>query len=248
MKQSLEFTLQLRDKVLKLLKGKASSFFLGGGTALSLFYLHHRESFDLDFFTKDFSVRRIKDIITDIKNSLNVKARVTMERTSEKTARIVRYDISINDKSGLDIPHDKNSFKIDFIEDVYRDIESPDIIINGISILSQENIYLRKIYAACGVGEERDDIGRKRFKGGRQEAKDLFDLYFLSKQFLQLSKFAARYCPAEKEKIITWYHSYNREEMKMGINELIVKKTVEFPKIERHFKQEIENMIKEELP
>jgi len=30
-------------------------FFLTGGTALSVFYLHHRLSDDLDFFTKDFS-------------------------------------------------------------------------------------------------------------------------------------------------------------------------------------------------
>jgi predicted nucleotidyltransferase component of viral defense system len=31
------------------------NFFLTGGTALSVFYLHHRLSDDLDFFTKDFS-------------------------------------------------------------------------------------------------------------------------------------------------------------------------------------------------
>ena len=30
-------------------------FFLTGGTALSVFYLHHRLSDDLDLFTKDFS-------------------------------------------------------------------------------------------------------------------------------------------------------------------------------------------------
>ncbi|MBI3815671.1 MAG: nucleotidyl transferase AbiEii/AbiGii toxin family protein [Nitrospinae bacterium] len=31
--------------------GIAKDFFLTGGTALSAFYLHHRESIDLDFFS-----------------------------------------------------------------------------------------------------------------------------------------------------------------------------------------------------
>jgi predicted nucleotidyltransferase component of viral defense system len=42
-----------RDILLGLLKNRIldSTFFLTGGTALSVFYLHHRTSNDLDFFT-----------------------------------------------------------------------------------------------------------------------------------------------------------------------------------------------------
>ena len=90
-------------------------------------------------------------------------------------------------------------------------------------------------------------MGRVRFAGGRQEAKDLFDLYFLSKDFIRLSDFVAGYCPDEKEKIITWYSTYKREEMKLGITELIVKKKVVFFDIEKHFKVEIKDIIEREL-
>ncbi len=55
-------------------------FFLTGGTALSVFYLHHRQSNDLDFFTLketdlseiDFSIKTIwKNLYTKIKESPN---------------------------------------------------------------------------------------------------------------------------------------------------------------------------------
>ena len=44
-----------QDKILKVLADKAGDFCLGGGTALSKVYFHHRESLDLDFFTFKFS-------------------------------------------------------------------------------------------------------------------------------------------------------------------------------------------------
>jgi predicted nucleotidyltransferase component of viral defense system len=43
----------LQDKILKFVDQRESSFFLGGGTALSRFYYHHRYSDDLDFFALD---------------------------------------------------------------------------------------------------------------------------------------------------------------------------------------------------
>ena len=46
-------------------------FYLTGGTALSAFYLHHRYSEDLDFFTDDpTAVPRAAPILTDLGNSL----------------------------------------------------------------------------------------------------------------------------------------------------------------------------------
>ncbi len=247
MELDLKHILKLRDEVLKPLNGKVDDFFLGGGTALSLYYLHHRESFDLDFFTKDFSDKRIKAIISEIENYLDVKTISEEEVIAKNRAKILRCFIPISDKKLLDAHENKNSLKIDFLEDVYYDIPSREIVIDGIPILSQENIYLRKIYAVCGVLETEDKVGRKRFVGGRQEAKDLFDLYFLSKDFMRLSKFVAEHCQEEKEKVITWYSSYKREEMKLGILELIIIKETDFYDIERHFKKEVEDMIEKEL-
>mgnify|MGYP000256182108 CR=1 FL=1 len=50
-------------------------------------------------------------------------------------------------------------------------------MINGINVLSIEDIYIRKIYAVTGVETGKSKIGAYKFEGGRQDAKDLFDLY-----------------------------------------------------------------------
>ncbi|HVO82829.1 MAG TPA: nucleotidyl transferase AbiEii/AbiGii toxin family protein [Syntrophobacteria bacterium] len=41
----------------------ARNFFITGGTTLSVFYLHHRTSEDLDFFSLEFSDLRSIDVI-----------------------------------------------------------------------------------------------------------------------------------------------------------------------------------------
>jgi len=46
-------------KVLAALAGQADGFYLVGGTALSLYYFEHRESYDVDLFTKDLSINRL---------------------------------------------------------------------------------------------------------------------------------------------------------------------------------------------
>ena len=143
--------LKLRDKVLKALNGELDTFFLGGGTALSLFYLHHIESFDLDFFSKEFSENKIKKVISIIENSLQVKTKGGQVLTSKDSARIFRFYVL----TGVRLKKDKD-LKIEFIEDVHRLIEPYNIVTDGIPVFSQENIYLRKIYALCGVQAIQD--------------------------------------------------------------------------------------------
>jgi predicted nucleotidyltransferase component of viral defense system len=245
MEERLVNILKLRGKVLKALNGKLNTFFLGGGTALSLFYLHHRESFDLDLFSKIFSESKIKVTISIIEDSLKVKTKGGQILTAKESARFFRYYVPMDNQKELDI--EKDSLKVEFIEDPYPIVESHDVIIDGVRVFSQENVYLRKIYALCGVRALQDEVGKVRFIGGRQEAKDLFDVYFLSKEFMPLSNFVHDFCPTEKEKIIVWYNSYNRQDMKLGITELIIRKEVDFYEIEKHFKAEIKKIIEQEL-
>ncbi len=55
-------------------------FYLTGGTALAAFYLHHRYSLDLDFFTDDpTAVTRVPAILEEIAEELD--AQVTFTRT-----------------------------------------------------------------------------------------------------------------------------------------------------------------------
>lgn len=214
------------------------SFTLGGGTALSLFYFHHRNSYDLDFFFKEFLRKGAEKIMEDLATALKADIELASEVSRENRARILVYNIALGDET---------SIKIDFIEDLFRRVTANNVF-NGIPVLSLEDIYLRKIYAACGVAEALTDTGRKTFIGGRQEVKDFFDLFFLSKTFLSLSKFAVRFCsPAEKESIITWYRSYKRDEMKIGLNDIETDKKVNYQEMERHFKDEVERLIRQEI-
>ena len=201
--------------------GKMDGYYLAGGTALSLFYFQHRESYDLDFFSKEFSKKRIEDIVKNLSADIDKKLSLIGEETKKDRAQVLVYSYKVNE----------DTLKIDFVEDAYKLIKPPKII-NGIPALEKEDIYLRKIFASCG----------------RQEAKDFFDLYFLSKTFMPLSKFAVEYCdPAQIESIVVWYRTYDRVAIKLGLLDIITDKKVDFQEMERHFRYEIDQMIEKGL-
>ena len=224
-------------RVLKALSGKMDGYYLAGGTALSLFYFQHRESYDLDFFSKEFSKKRIEDIVKNLSADIDKKLSLIGEETKKDRAQVLAYSYKVNE----------DTLKIDFVEDAYKLIKPPKII-NGIPALEKEDIYLRKIFAVCGSYAVINEIGNKEFKGGRQEAKDFFDLYFLSKTFMPLSKFAVEYCdPAQIESIVVWYRTHDRVAIKLGLLDIITDKKVDFQEMERHFRYEIDQMIEKGL-
>jgi hypothetical protein len=225
-------------RILKLLANKLDGFYLAGGTALSLFYFHHRESYDLDFFTKDFSKLKIEKIIADLSADIKSPIKLIGEQNQKDKAKMLVYEL------GIDKEH---SLRIDFVEDFYG-LNMPIQKMNDIPVLSKEDIYLKKILTICGSMETIDSLGRKQFVGGRQDVKDFFDLYFLSSTFMPLSKFALEYCSKiQIESIIVWYNKYNREEIKLSLNDIRTDKKVVFQEMERHFKLEIEQIVKQEL-
>ena len=226
--------LKIRDRALGLLKNKINDFALGGGTALSLFYFHHRESYDLDFFTKSFSETRIKAVIKELSSALGKEIRIKGRLEAPNKAKILIFQVT----GGL---------KIDFIEDVFRHFETQTMV-NGIPVLSKESIYLRKIYAACGIIETQSDTGQQVFIGGRQEAKDYFDLYYLSSTFMPLSQFVGRFCdPSERERVIVWFRRYDRMRMINGLLDIRTDQTPDTRAIEKHFSLEVDKTIKAEI-
>ena len=137
--------------------------------------------------------------------------------------------------------------KIDFVEDVLPLI-NPSQRKNEINVLSVEDIYLKKIYAVGGFAAGLDDVGQVKFDGGRQKAKDLFDLYFLSKDFLSLSEFVGRYCDQpRKEGIIRWFRKFDRLEMKIDLADIKTKEKIEFRDIDKYFMNEINKILLEEI-
>lgn len=227
-----------QSKVLEALSNKIDDFYLGGGTALSLYYFNHRESLDLDFFTRDFNETRIIEVVRLISAALKRQIELIAQELRKNRIKILVYSVKIGKKKAL---------KIDFIQDYFDCIKQPKII-NGIKILSLEDIYIRKIYTVTGTYQIEDEIGRKISKGGRQEAKDLYDLYCLSHIFKPLSDFSFRYGnQLMREAIIRWFRTYNRMDMKTGLLELQLKKNINYNDIERHFKQEVNRIIEKEV-
>jgi len=229
---------EYQDSVLKRLSGKIDEFYLAGGTALSLFYFQHRLSVDLDFFTPSFSYKRVQEIIEYLKNSLKKRIELAGQSLDETKTKILVYNIYFNTKDIL---------KIDFVEDTLKLIK-PTRLIEGIKILSLEDIYLRKIYAVSGMVPSIDKVGRKKLLGGRTEAKDFYDLYFLSHTFMNLSKFMEEYGdPIMLEGLIRWFRSYDRMAIMDELLTLDIDNEMDCKKIEAHFKKELDKIIEGRL-
>lgn len=225
-------------KLLKALSGRVDDFYLGGGTALSLYYFHHRKSIDLDFFTHKLNRIAVEEIIKLASTVLKNRPKLIGQQSGKGRVKMFVYSL----------PLDKNrTLKIDFVEE-YLNLIKPAKAINGIRVLSLEDIYLRKIYAITGTFSGIDMVGRKTVKGGRQEAKDFYDLFCLSQIFMKLSDFSFRYgTPVIRELLLRWFRTYNRLDMKTELIELGLKKNVDYSGIERHFKQEIGKILEQEV-
>ena len=226
--------MKLQKTVLKALKNKLNDLYLAGGTALSLFYFQHRRSFDLDFFTDKFSRKNIENIVLELSKILKVKIPLVSEEISPDKAKMQVYYVPAGKESSL---------KLDFVEDIFP-LLKPCKIVDGISILSIEDIYLRKIYTAGGVLLRNSETVKPVYLGGRQEAKDFFDLFFLSTTFMPLAKFINKFCGnAQKESMVIWFRSYDRLSMKTDLLDIITDKVCDYNMMEDHFKNEIQKMI-----
>lgn len=230
---------KLQSKILADLFDKVDDFYLAGGTALARYYFQHRVSEDLDFFTQNYARRRIQEIIEYLTKINKRKISLVAEQT-KRTAK-VRMAIYY-------LPQKTAGLKIDFVEDYLKLLE-PLRKIDGIPVLSLTDIYLRKLYALIGTIETTDLIGRK-VSVGRQEAKDFYDLYFLSHTYKRLAEFAWKHCtPVQQEALINWYRTYDRMNIKSGILDLRVaaKSRVDFREIEEHFNKEIDRLLEKEI-
>jgi predicted nucleotidyltransferase component of viral defense system len=232
----VETILEYQKTVLKLLAGKLDGFYLAGGTALSNYHFqHHRESYDLDFFSKDYKPEKVKAIVAWIREKTWKEIIKIAEQKKNKKgfALHAHYDLLIDSE---------NALRIDFVEDVHELLE-PLMQVEGIPILSLVDIYLRKIYAVAGVVATTDEIGRRRAQGGRQTARDLFDLYHLSMRVEPLSSFAVKHCDdLQVEGLCNWFLSFDRAAMKTELADIRTRKPVEFREIDRHFAKEIDQL------
>ena len=231
----MEKILEYQKTALKILAEKLDGFYLAGGTALSSYHFqHHRESYDLDFFTQRYDPAEVDAIAAHLESRTSKKMNVVArEGGKKKFADIRRYDLMMDPR---------NALRIDFVKDVH-DLLEPLMEVNGIPVLSLADIYLRKIYAVTGVIAKPDVTGRTVTEGGRQTARDLFDLYHLSLRVEPLSSFAVKHCDdLQIEGLCNWFRSFDRMMIKTELADIRTTKPVEFRDIDRYFLKEIEHL------
>jgi len=129
----------------------APPFFLTGGTALSAFYLQHRYSEDLDFFTLDSDAfDRVPLYVADTATKLTASV-----ASLQIAPQFRRYRLSRNEESVI----------VDFVREVVPQISEVKNRFDGIMVDTLDDITANKICAVIG----------------RAEIKDYIDLYFLGR-------------------------------------------------------------------
>ena len=232
---------KLRDKQVQILKvfGKyARDFALSGGTALELYYLHHRFSADLDFFSPKYEIKEIEMLIREFKKATGDSVKLHTEFIASNRARVRFYEAAIKGYS--------RPLKMDFVEDTA--FKNPSIKkFKGVPVYSVENIYLQKIYAITGGVLGQDEIGRE-ITQGRRQARDVFDIYVLSKKIQSLHKFLKALPMQFQRGMVHWYQTFSRQDLKLDLLDLdIYDKGFSSRDMIVYLEDEIKKLIKQVL-
>ena len=194
-------------EILRIFSLRAGSFALAGGTALELYYLHHRFSVDLDFFSPEYDLDEIEGLVKSFRKLSGYKIKLECDFKAGGMARVRFYVVTI---PWLDRP-----LKIDFVEDVI--FNSPDIRrFKGVPVYSVDNLYLQKITAITGTNPVEDDIGRVVFQG-RRKARDAFDIYVLSRKVCPLRAFLKKLSVPLQRGMVHWYQTFSRQDLKLEL-------------------------------
>ena len=193
--------------VLEAFSREKGDFALAGGTALELYYLHHRFSSDLDFFSKKYLVSEIDALVAAFEKYLDRKIRLESEFVSGNKAHVRFYTMPVKGSA--------RPLKIDFVEDVV--CVRPTIQkIDGVRVYSAKDLYLHKIAAISGTQVITDEVGRQ-VSEGRKEARDVFDVYKLSKKIQPLHIFLCGLSPQFQKGVVHWYRTFSRQELKLAL-------------------------------
>ena len=232
---------RIRDmqvKVLDLFKKCPGKFSLAGGTALELFYLHHRFSKDLDFFSTQYEKKEINAIVSTLAENIKSNIKLKDEFSAGNMASVSFYEIPVKGSSA--------PLKLDFVEDVI--IRKPGIVkFKGIPVYGAESIYHQKICAIAGTNLRIDAAGREMISG-RNEVRDVIDLFYLSKKITPLGVFLSKMPPAQQRGMVKWYRSFSRQDFKIDFLDYeIYDKKLDAVSIIRYLEEEINEFMAEQV-
>lgn len=161
-----------------------SHFYFSGGTALSLFYLQHRESVDLDFFSEEqFDPQEIlRKVISWVKKYNGTVEYVPVEQTHI-------FNITFPNKQIV---------KIDFVFYPYKRVEESKKI-DGIMVDSAIDIAVNKLLVVEQRAEVKDFVDLyfllKQFtiwdliEGVNTKFKVAFDPFVIGSDFFKVEQF-----------------------------------------------------------
>lgn len=205
MKKTISYTKKVQKRIFKLVTSRFKNYYLTGGTALS-FYFNHRFSEDLDFFTQKYKREDPDKIMDLISRETGFPHRMEAEQNDPRLIPMKVYFMELG--NGIIL-------KMDFVQDFMKNIKRAR---NGLHAI--EDIYIRKISIA--TQKEKQSATGRMMPTGRQTARDLYDIFYLSKNYKSLSNFFLEYFPRNKaESLIAWYRSFSRMDLKMELIDLI---------------------------
>ena len=179
-----------QKKMLQAVAKAGLPVYLAAGTALAI-RCGHRYSEDLDFFTRRWSHTLHLKLCKQIERATAFSFRLLDERINRRLAKVAAYEFSIAKGACI---------KVDVIEDfdsLLKPIE-PD------GIASMDDLYLRKIRAVIGWTTKPSSTGQL-VAGGRQDVKDLFDLWYLSTHYAPLHEwFPAHFGRQDYQRLTRW--------------------------------------------
>lgn len=190
----------------------AQSFFLTGGTALSAFYLAHRESQDLDFFS--------------LEPFETLQLRTTMQEIAEKIGAEMTLAVRSQTFNELYLEHKTERWrqKIDIVQEQPKRF-GETVMIETVCVDALINIATNKILAVFGRLEPKDYIDlyiictttnftfEKLFELAKEKDTGLNEFYFANTilNSEQLNTLPAIKIPFNKKAMIKFYLDLSRK-------------------------------------
>lgn len=205
-------------------KNESSKYFIwSGGTALSFYYLQHRKSQDLDFFSKDLVPTDY--VLTQI-NSIAKELKIQKIEEQKKFNR-----------QGFWLTKGKEVLRIEFVFYPFPDIRKPVFFEQfNIRIGSWEDILTNKIHAVFE----------------RTEPKDVFDVYCILQKkrvkFIPVLKWAKKKFGSDIDPVLLASRILEGADKLAEIRPLILKKEYFEPnRIKEYFKKEAYHYLKKKI-
>ena len=148
----------LKHDFLRAFFSKEKRFFLTGGSALGLFYLEHRYSYDLDLFTNEHPEWiEIHGTVELCAQEVGANIHILRDALTFR-----RYQLQRKEESEV----------VDFVLSVDAQIDMPKVQFGDIVVDTLHEIFVNKITTLIS----------------RCEIKDLVDLYFLEQNGMQIEE------------------------------------------------------------